>query len=98
MTLGAPIWGWEQNSISSPQKLVLLDLCDRANKNDVCWPKQTTIAARTGLTERSVNSALKALETLQLIKHQPRMIANKRTSDWIRNGPAAASIDTEKRS
>jgi len=97
MTLGATIWGWEQNSISSTQKLVLLDLCDRANKDDVCWPKQATIAARTGLTERSVNSALKALEALQLIKRQPRMIGNKRTSDWItlrRNRPAAASSTT----
>lgn len=94
MTLRATIWGWEQNLISSTQKLVLLDLCDRANQNDVCWPKQATIAERTRLTERSVNSALKALEILQLIKRQPRMIGNRRTSDWItllRNGPAAAS-------
>ncbi|MGY4349104.1 DNA-binding transcriptional MocR family regulator [Bradyrhizobium sp. GM7.3] len=83
MSLQATIWGWEQRNISSTEKIVLLDLCDRANVNNVCWPKQKTIAARTRLTERTVCSALAKLESLKLIHRRPRVVNRTRTSDWI---------------
>ncbi|MGY4330805.1 hypothetical protein ACVWWG_005222 [Bradyrhizobium sp. LB7.2] len=83
MTLRATIWGWDQLKVTSTEKIVLLDLCDRANHDNVCWPKQKTIAARTRLTERTVCTALAKLETLKLIHRRPRVINSKRTSDWI---------------
>ena len=97
MSLRATDWGWKQDSISSTQKLVLLDLCDRANKDHVCWPKQATIAGRTRLTERAVNTALKVLVELGLINRRPRMIGKKRTSDWITllvSGPGTSPMGT----
>jgi len=94
MSFPATRWGWTQCGITSTQKLVLLDLCDRANKDNVCWPKQATIARRTRYTERAVNSALQKLEELGLISRQKRMIGTRRTSDLITlqiNQPAAGS-------
>jgi Helix-turn-helix domain len=86
MSLRAWKWGWEQR-ITSTQKLVLLDLCDRVNdkagEKDVCWPSQETIALRTGFTPRAVQSALKGLESIGLIKRKRRMIGGTRTSDRI---------------
>jgi hypothetical protein len=83
MSFDATKWGWEQLNISSTEKLVLLDLCDRANANNVCWPRQRTIANRTRLTERTVCSALAKLESLKLIHRRSRLINGRRTSDWI---------------
>ncbi len=94
MSLRATRWGWSQGGITSTQKLVLLDLCDRANHENVCWPKQETIAKRTRYTERAVNSALQKLEELGLISRLKRMIGTKRTSDLITlqvNRPAPGS-------
>jgi DNA-binding transcriptional MocR family regulator len=94
--LRATRWGWKQK-ITSTEKLVLLELCDRINdksKEDVCWPKQETIAERTGFTERTVNTALKELQARGLIKRQRRMIGGQRTSDMITvliDGPQAVS-------
>ena len=98
MSLRATIWGWTQSGISSTQKLVLLDLCDRAGKQNTCWPKQRTIASRVRLTERAVNSALAALDEKGLIKRQPRTRNGKRTSDMITvliNGLPPSSIVSE---
>lgn len=98
MSLRATIWGWTQAGISSTQKLVLLDLCDRAGKQNTCWPKQRTIASRVRLTERAVHSALAVLDQKGLIKRQPRTRNGKRTSDMITvliNGPPLSSITSE---
>jgi hypothetical protein len=83
MSLRATIWGWTQNQISSTQKLVLLDLCDRAGRQNTGWPKQATIASRVRLTERAVHSALAVLVQKGLIKRSPRTRNGKRTSDLI---------------
>jgi len=83
MSLQATIWGWKQLNITSTEKIVLLDLCDRANDANVCWPKQKTIANRTRLTERTVCTVLAKLEALKLIHRKSRNVNRKRTSDWI---------------
>ena len=83
MSLRATIWAWKQNQISSTQKIVLLDLCDRAGAQNTCWPKQATIASRVRLTERAVQSALAILVQEKLIKRSPRSRNGKRTSDMI---------------
>ncbi|WOH61797.1 helix-turn-helix domain-containing protein [Bradyrhizobium sp. BWC-3-1] len=101
MSLRAYEWAWKQ-SVSPTKKLVLLELCDHHNEqrgdNDV-WPKQDTIAERTGFTSRAVNSALKALESEGLIERRPRYLNRKRTSDVItilidRNEVVSAATQT----
>ncbi|QQO22705.1 helix-turn-helix domain-containing protein [Bradyrhizobium diazoefficiens] len=105
MSVRATTWAWNRK-ISSTEKLVLLELSDRVNDkrgDDACWPEQETIAQRTGFTSRTVNSALKALETKGLIKRQRRMINGRRTSDRITvlikqlevNSPAAQAPDPD---
>jgi hypothetical protein len=83
MSFQATLWAWSQSDISSTQKLVLLEICDRANATNQCWPKQKTIAQRVRLTERAVCSALAALQQKGLIRRQPRIKFGKRTSDLI---------------
>jgi DNA-binding MarR family transcriptional regulator len=82
MSFAATLWAWKQEDISSTQKLVLLDVCDRANAADQCWP-QKTIAGRVRLTERAVCTALAALQQKGLIRRLPRIKFGKRTSDLI---------------
>jgi hypothetical protein len=42
-------------------KLVAISLADQANDDGVCWPGVASIRVRTGLSERSVQSAIKKL-------------------------------------
>ncbi len=84
MSFELTLWAWEQCDLSSTQKLVLLDLCDRANAKSRTWPMQKTIAARVCLTPRAVCTALAALEGRGLIRRQTRFgSSGKRTSDMI---------------
>jgi hypothetical protein len=83
MSFAATLWAWQQADVSATQKLVLLDLCDRANAANQCWPKQLTIARRVRLTERAVCTALAALQQKNLIRRLPRIKFGRRTSDLI---------------
>jgi hypothetical protein len=83
MSFQATMWAWRQEDISSTQKLVLLDICDRGNARNQCWPKQRTIAKRVRLTERAVCTALAALQQRGLIRRLPRIKFGRRTSDLI---------------
>src|SRR5664280_2782114 len=83
MSFAATLWAWKQEDLSSTQKLVLLDICDRANAANQCWPKQLTIARRVRLTERAVCTALAALQQKGLIRRLPRIKFGRRTSDLI---------------
>jgi DNA-binding MarR family transcriptional regulator len=83
MSFAATLCAWKREDISATQKLVLLDLCDRANAANQCWPKQRTIASRVRLTERAVCTALAALQQKGLIRRLPRIKFGKRTSDLI---------------
>ena len=47
---------------SATQKIVLLVIAIAANEAGVCWPSQELIAARVGLSERSVRDALRYWE------------------------------------
>ena len=99
MSFAATLWAWKQEDISSTQKLVLLDLCDRANAAGQCWPKQKTIAGRVRLTERAVCTALAALQQKNLIRRLPRIKFGKRTSDLItilvaHDKPEAAPVES----
>lgn len=49
--------------LSAGDKLVLLALADSANDEGHCWPGMKSLVAKTGKCERSVQAAIKALET-----------------------------------
>tara|TARA_Y100001963_G_scaffold67773_1_gene94428 strand:+ start:6541 stop:7131 length:591 start_codon:yes stop_codon:yes gene_type:complete len=78
VSLEAITWAFRQQ-LSPSEKLVLLTLADYADDEDKCWPKQTTLADRTGLTRQTVALKLKSLEEMSFIKRIPR----KHTSDLI---------------
>jgi DNA-binding transcriptional regulator YhcF (GntR family) len=61
MNLIASKWAWTIHVNKATERLVLLALASRANKQFTCWPSQKRIAADTGLNIKTVGSALKAL-------------------------------------
>jgi len=59
------------------EKLVLLALCDRANKkNNMCWPSHKDISKRTGLSNKTVRRAIKTLCELGIISYVTRRKAD----------------------
>ncbi|MBN9603032.1 MAG: helix-turn-helix domain-containing protein [Afipia felis] len=84
MSFLAVRWALDCPNLSATQKLVLIAVCDRANKDGKCWPSQRNTAARCSLTERTVNSALGSLEKNGLIRRKRRTKTDgRRTSDVI---------------
>lgn len=55
------------------RKLVLLALCDRADKAGKCWPSVDWIGKRCGLSERAVRSHIGALASMGLLRRVERM-------------------------
>ena len=51
---------WEIE-LPTPEKMVLLILCDHANDDGVCWPSVATMGRKSGLSERTIQRALKSL-------------------------------------
>ena len=78
MSLEAITWAFRQQ-LSPSEKLVLLTLADYADDEDKCWPKQETLATRTGLARPTIALKLKSLEEQSMITRQHR----KHTSDMI---------------
>lgn len=53
---------WEAENLSANQKIILVQLADRANANGECFPGHKRIAKECSLTVRSVQTALKILQ------------------------------------
>lgn len=70
---------------SSTQKFVMLVLALYADEAWSCFPGQALLAANTGLTDRTVRSALSELEATGLISRKARFNGSGRTSDryWL---------------
>jgi hypothetical protein len=83
MSFDAIKWSWTVRQLSPTQRLVFLAICDGANKSDECWPSQAYLAEKTGLTDRSVRTAIKALEERGLLSRKYRANNSGRTSDLI---------------
>lgn len=60
-------WAWKQQLQTVGQKLVLLCLAHRINKDNRCWPSVKYICQDTGMKERGVRKILKELRDLGLI-------------------------------
>ena len=84
MSVKAMAWAWTQEALSEGEKLLLMAVADHADDEGVCWPGQVGLAKKCGVTDRTVRTRLKKLETLGLIAREPRYNAEgKRTSDRI---------------
>jgi hypothetical protein len=61
-------WAWEKE-LAGREKLLLLALAYHANEDDegLAWPRIGTLCRDTGLSERTVQRALDALEAVDLV-------------------------------
>lgn len=71
MSATATFWAWEQKQLKPIEKLVLLALANRHNKDTgKCYPSMTCMADDTGANRRSVMRAITELEKRGLITTQ----------------------------
>lgn len=60
-------WAWNLSLKPGP-KLVLICLADMCNDSGYCWPKQSTIADKTGFNRSTVNRHVSYLEELKIVQ------------------------------
>lgn len=60
-------WAWSLPLKPGP-KLVLICLADMCDDNGLCFPKQSTIAKKTGFDRSTVNQHIKTLKQTRLIQ------------------------------
>jgi hypothetical protein len=58
--------------LSQGEKLVLLVLADHADEHLECWPSKERLAAHTGMSVRSIYSALRGLQDRQMLTLERR--------------------------
>ncbi len=81
MSVRVSTWAWKQ-SIRGNALLVLLALADQASDAGSCWPSQSTLAAKCGISERALQTHLAALEAGGYISRERRYRRDgARTSD-----------------
>lgn len=69
MSVRVMSWVWERSQSGPTQRLVLLAIADCANDRGAdAYPATSTIAKKTGLSERGVRKAIAELETLGELK------------------------------
>ena len=61
-----------ETDLPSSEKLLLLVLADAASEEGVCWPRQSVLAARSSLSDRSVRRILDDLRELGLVDWEQR--------------------------
>ena len=70
--------------VTPSEKLLLLALANYADADGECWPSQATLTHDTGLSERTIRTALASLEGAGLVSRERRNRPNgSRTSDLI---------------
>ena len=67
MSFDATRWAWKVKVQNSSEKLVLVNLADRVNAYDECWPSQKRISADTQLNIKTVRKALKSLMSQNIL-------------------------------
>lgn len=89
MSMTALRWARGVRGITSTQKLVLLLLADTANDYGDAWPSALALADDSGLSDRTVRTALDALEGMGLIEGRREL---GRATRWcVRVGSEPAS-------
>lgn len=72
MSIQAVGWALSRDISPSSAKFVLVAIANYADENGRCWPSQQRLANDTSLTERSIRSAIIALEELGYVKRVER--------------------------
>lgn len=67
---------YSEDSLSHRAKTVYVYLRDRSNQDGICWPGIKTIAKELKLSARTVQRAIRDLETAGLVTRQFRYRAN----------------------
>lgn len=81
MSVRVSAWAWKQ-PLGGSDKLVLLALADQANDAGCCWPWQSTLAGKCGISERTLQTRLASLELGGYIARERRHRSDgARTSD-----------------
>lgn len=91
MSIKAMSWVWEQH-LASTTKLVLLALADHADDEGTCWPRINGVAAKCGVSDRTVQRVLQKAQDNGV---EPNEMDGVR--DWIRNvekKPSSFSLPT----
>jgi len=60
----ARVWDMDMKAVD---KIILLALADFADDDGVCWPRQGTIAIKTGVTRQTVNQKMRQMEASGLL-------------------------------
>jgi pyocin large subunit-like protein len=86
-------WAWKVRGITPTQKLVLLCIVSYYNAAQrVSFPSQSTIAAETGLSRRTVIRAINDLEELGLI-HKQKL--KRDSGEWWRTRYRLPELDPD---
>jgi hypothetical protein len=96
--MSAPCFGWaiEQGrarGLPASERFVLVVLSNRANGSMICWPSLPTIAADTGLSPRTVHTAVHALADKGLL--QVKMRGRCLEYHIQRSGDAVEDVDDD---
>jgi hypothetical protein len=72
VSLAAISWARRQKTGSATFKAVLMALAGYADEKGLCWPSQAALAEETEMTDRSVRTALGALEDAGFIQREKK--------------------------
>lgn len=72
MSFQATAWAFDQEGLTPVEKLTLICLADMANAEQMCWPGQSYIASKCGVSRSWVNKVLGSLEEKGLIVIEPQ--------------------------
>lgn len=71
MSIRASAWAWTVET-EPTAKFVLVALADFADETGLCWPSVSTLVQRTRLAERTIQNAMRGLETNGLVVTERR--------------------------
>lgn len=84
MSLRAMTWAWQQDTLSSGERLVLLALADHAGEDGECWPHTARLAEKCALGPKVVQRHLTALHERGIItKVERRKRSNGTLAGWL---------------
>jgi hypothetical protein len=91
-----PNWLLCRPEVSAGAKLAYARLCQFSGRDGLCFPRQTTLAAELGVSDRAVRNYLRELEEFQLVEvDQPGLQQSNRYAflahPWINDGSGAAA-------
>lgn len=72
MSIRAITWAFEQQGLTSTQKLVLLKLADNANDDGYCWPSREMISKHTGLSISTISRTARKLADMGIVDVIPQ--------------------------